>query len=857
MTAQKDSFKKARKIRVTQSTDRGRIYSPKNVADRFVEFESLGEEALFLLLDHDPNCTEVESQPVKVPNPTKKGVFYVPDAWAKFRDGTEYLFDVKFHTFFEELPVDPEEEANWKERLRCIKDFCKDRGLCHEVVTDYELRTERFENVLFFRKNKREPTLLAQVRPVVLDILSISGGLPRLGLAKSVSAALQVDFNEIIPCVDHLIFLDCFDLDFESRITDDTVLKIKPRQDGTSVLPLHQYFAKIRGRPPPATPPVLKLSVNGGDLNGDSKNPQEFLALPERVQQEVLGKIKHLEIFANSHFSSELLQEYACQHNVAACTLYRWKKAFNKEGWAGLIPHNEKKGRKKGKNAQLEKIMQDVIEARYLTKLQPSVGGCYRYLVVECKKAGIKPCHLDTFRRRVQSLSPKLKTAKRRGHQPCKNGFRLLNGVFPFGLHPLDAIEIDHTILDIILVSRDRELPIGRPAITVAIDAFSRMIFGYYLSFDAPSSLSVGMCLYVGIMPKDGIAQKAQAKHDWPICGVPKRIICDNGKEFGGQALYTFCQQYDVEVIFNPVHSPEKKPHIERFFRTLNLAIRDDLIGGYVPPIAQKRAGQYDPQKYATMTFDEFERWLVHWVVDDYHQKIHEGIKEQEGIDITPHARFQQGILSSGGRAVGVPFLPPNTDQLKFDVLPFEKRQISRGGTSILGLKYNAPIIGQLIALPQSPREKYIIRYDPRDIREVYAWVPTMKRYVEIPLKNVYWPQLKVHPTDPADSPLSLQELNAIKRNRPHLFPVNQQELAEACDARQKIVDDAKVQTRAAKSRRKHGEIARARGKRATSASVRERAQGVPPARGGEREDCNHPPALYPIIPNWDEGDLD
>lgn len=78
---------KLKKIYIkTQSTDRGTLFTAKNQSDGFIEFESLTEEGLFLLLDHDPNCINIESQPIKVKNESGKGTPYVPDAWARFKD---------------------------------------------------------------------------------------------------------------------------------------------------------------------------------------------------------------------------------------------------------------------------------------------------------------------------------------------------------------------------------------------------------------------------------------------------------------------------------------------------------------------------------------------------------------------------------------------------------------------------------------------------------------------------------------------------------------------------------------------------------------------------------------------------
>ena len=857
MVPQNFVFKKVRKIKVTQSTDRGKIFSPKNVPDGYVEFESLGEESLFLLLDHDPHCMEMESQPAKVPNPNKAGITYIPDAWAKFQDGTEFVFDVKFHTFFEDLPLDPEKETNWKDRTNCIEGFCRTKGLNYMILTDSELRHDRFENVLFFRKNKREPQRLPSVKPILLEVLATTGGLSRIELAQRISERFQVDSKEIIPCIDHLIYFDHFDLDFESKITDDTILKLKSSSTSTRILPLPQYFTKVKWSPRATPPARLENALSEKIPNHDARSQREFLALPEKVQQRILGKIKHLEIFTPGHFCSKELLEYARQHGINKSTLYRWKKAFDEKGWVGLVSRDDNKGRKKGKNAKLEELIQKVIEERYLTRLQPSVSGCYRFLVIECTKAGIDVCHFTTFRRRVQEVTPKTKVLRRRGRKAHKDEFALLNGVFPFGRHPLDAVEIDHTVLDVVLVSHDHQVPIGRPVITVAIDAYSRMVCGYYLSFDAASSLSVGMCLHVGILDKAPITRKFQTKNDWPICGLPKRIICDNAKEFDGQAFLTFCQQYDIEIISNPVRSPEKKPHVERFFKTLNQSIRDDLIGGYVPPLAEKRVTQYNPEKHATMAFDEFELWLVHWIVDNYHQKIHDGIKELGGIEITPRARYVEGIASSGGMTVGVSSIPANLEQFQFDVLPVTRRQLSRGGISIFGLKYNAPIVEQLRAAQQSPNSKYLVRYDPRDIRELYLWATPVNKYYQIPLKNVYYPQLKIDPAGPADWPLSLQELNAIKRDRKKLFPVTQQELAEALDARQKIIEAAKTKTRAAKSGRKRGEVTNLHKTTSTSRVLGKTPLVVTSPANSTGSEDNHGSEHYPIETNWTEADFD
>ena len=68
---------------------------------------------------------------------------------------------------------------------------------------------------------------------------------------------------------------------------------------------------------------------------------------------------------------------------------------------------------------------------------------------------------------------------------------------------------MDHTKLDIILVDDIHRRPIGRPWITLAMDVFSRVVAGSYVSFDPPGALSTGLCLAHGILPKDALARTA------------------------------------------------------------------------------------------------------------------------------------------------------------------------------------------------------------------------------------------------------------------------------------------------------------------------------------------------------------
>ncbi len=107
------TYSKKRRIGYTYYTERGKIPTNKNKADGYVEYESLGEATLILLHNHDPNCFDIESQPVQIPNKSGIGKTYTIDLKAKFKDGKRVLYDVKHYIFFEEL-----EKIRKKERIR-------------------------------------------------------------------------------------------------------------------------------------------------------------------------------------------------------------------------------------------------------------------------------------------------------------------------------------------------------------------------------------------------------------------------------------------------------------------------------------------------------------------------------------------------------------------------------------------------------------------------------------------------------------------------------------------------------------------------------------------------------------------
>lgn len=102
----------------------------------------------------------------------------------------------------------------------------------------------------------------------------------------------------------------------------------------------------------------------------------------------------------------------------------------------------------------------------------------------------------NTVAARIAALHPGEVARKREGtDSPAARSRRSAGGTVPSIGTPLEQVQIDHTVVDVMVVDeRDRQ-PIGRPYLTAAIDVFSRCVLGLVLTLEPPSAVSVGLCL--------------------------------------------------------------------------------------------------------------------------------------------------------------------------------------------------------------------------------------------------------------------------------------------------------------------------------------------------------------------------
>lgn len=314
---------------------------------------------------------------------------------------------------------------------------------------------------------------------------------------------------------------------------------------------------------------------------------------------------------------------------------------------------------------------------------------------------------------------------------------------------------------DLILVDRRYRLPIGRPTITLIINAYTRMCVGSYVSLGAPSIIQTAMALLRAFMPKDALLESIGHDWPWPCHGFPEVLHSDNGIDFKSLAIRRGLDTYDVAQYFRPVRQPRYRALIERFIGTLMGELH--LVPGTTFSNVDRR-GDYVSDRQAVMTLDAFEKWVL-LQISRYHRSPHRGI---DGF--APQSRWDEAV-ENGFKPRAVP--PSYAEDVLLAFLPSAKRQVSRTGIHFKGLRYWAPWFGPLIRKGAGSVE---LRFDPRDMSYICVLGPTGWERVHLYRRK---PPFTLREHELASAELRAKAASTVNEDDIHSLREQTQELVE------------------------------------------------------------------------------
>lgn len=416
----------------------------------------------------------------------------------------------------------------------------------------------------------------------------------------------------------------------------------------------------------------------------------------------------------------------ACRHlGLKRTRLYELVAKFRRKPVTSSLL-DETPGPEKGRrllSADQEDVVRLAIEAIFCARERPTISAVHDQILRDCHQQNLRPPSWKAVKARVDQSDQRRLMKLREGAKAAGQQFAPVVGAYS-AEYALQVVQIDHTLVDLFIVDAVSRQPLQRPWLTLAIDVASRMVAGFYLSLENPSSTSVALAIQHLVLPKDNWLASRGIEAEWPVFGLPDVIHLDNGREFHGKALVRGAAEHGVELQYRPVARPHFGGHIERLIGTMMGAVH--LLPGSTSSDISGR-GHYDPQKHAVMTLDELEQWLALQIVGRCHADIHRTLR------LPPNAAWQDAVAARPHPLR----LPYDEHRFLLDFLPFEERNVRRDGVHLFGLRYwddvLSPLAGRLC--------KIRVRYDPRDLSTVYVEAPDGRTW-PIRFANLGWPRI-------------------------------------------------------------------------------------------------------------------
>lgn len=418
----------------------------------------------------------------------------------------------------------------------------------------------------------------------------------------------------------------------------------------------------------------------------------------------------------------ELKKEISAEQAAKECGLsrpryYEVRRNYNPEiGHVSLL--TKKRGRKQGATTLSPEIEKIIADQFWLYRGQ---GASYRTVwkgvqaVCDELKITEVPSY-ETICDRMNKLSEYEKAVPVRGKDFAGDNFQLRDGFRGFS-RALEQVQMDHTVADVFISSTEEpDKTIGRPWITLAICAKTKVILGFYIAIRYPSLCSVAHALKHAVMPKDGFMKKLDLNdHEYEFYGLFDELLTDNAREFKSGNLASACALEGIKLR----HRSQKQDGgiCERVLGTLNIGAVQMLPGGTASRTRKDR--DYDPSKHHAMTLDEFIRYFT-LSVCEYHDTIATDGK-------TPRERWLEAMTDKNG-APTIPRQVHNVKNFIIEVMPEKNPTLSRTGLKVNGIRYSSNVLRPFVG------KRLRVKYDPVNLSSILVRIEG--EWIQVPARE-------------------------------------------------------------------------------------------------------------------------
>lgn len=202
----------------------------------------------------------------------------------------------------------------------------------------------------------------------------------------------------------------------------------------------------------------------------------------------------------------------------------------------------------------------------------------------------------------------------------------------------------------------------------------------------------------------------------WNQFGWPSVIVTDCASYNISSLIQARTSDLGITVEYCPAGDPHLKGRIERVFGTFATQLMPRLSGRTFSNSVKR--GDYESDKRAVLTPEEFCTVLVRYVVDVYHRSPHSGLNGETPLDCWNRLVEKFGVQP-----------PPDLGRRRLIFGQERQRTVTKQGVTILGIRYHSEVLARFMT--RSEDRKVAIRWYPEDIGAI--WAELNGRWYEIP----------------------------------------------------------------------------------------------------------------------------
>jgi len=652
-----------------------------------IQFESHRVELAGIYeMEHDPEVLEFYDQPIQIKldyestGGKRLGVLHTPDFFVIRTTAAgweEWKTDEELRHLAERSPNRylAAEDGHWRcpPGEACARDF----GFYYRVRSSSEINWVYQRNIQFLEDYLRSDLpIQPEAQKRVRALVTASPGIRLSEVFEETGGVVTRD--DLFA----MIAIGTLDIDFSSApLTEPDKIHLHLHQPNDERVP----------------------AWNGFGPSEDPDAPAKGL-LPQMGPAQVAEANRRLRLIQTYEARQPL------EDNVSARTVrywlhrYRHAEAMQGDGYLGLLPRFHDCGNRNSKLPEKTKaLMLNIIGTDYETLKQKRKFHVYGALIRACESEGTVAPSYKTFslaiNRRLQSELVLNRRGRRAAYQVEAPYLELRLTTPRHGDRPFHICHIDHTELDVEVLCSSTGRNLGRPWLTIFMDAFSRRLLAFFLSFDPPSYRSCMM-----------VQRECVRRHG----RLPQILVVDGGKEFDSVYFETLLARYECTKKTRPPAKPRFGSVCERLFGTSTQLIYSLAGNTQITKNVRQVTTSVDPKSHAVWTLESLHHRLCEWAYEFYDTTMHPALGQ------SPRDCFELGLERSGNR--------PHRhilydDEFRMMTLPTTARGTalvdSGKGVKINHLHYWSTVFRD----PAIERSRVPVRYDPYDAGIAYAYV--------------------------------------------------------------------------------------------------------------------------------------